>query len=243
MAYTGTNREDTLINRLNITNLNLKDNSLPISFNVDLNNSVTNIIEYLLSKITQLEERVAEESLYVPKTGVIEAFAGNAIDKETGNILSPPNGYEWCFGQIVSKTDEKYSSLYAVIGDYWNTSNTLTEDQFQLPDLRNVFLRGCPEYVPDDSSNRDVGNYQSCGAPEIWAECEPNKESADLIEGYLRGALAYKEYAQKGSMGNDWAVNMVDGFDFKASRCSSVYQEGLTEVRPDNKAVNYIIKL
>lgn len=28
-----------------------------------------------------------------------------------------------------------------------------------------------------------------------------------------------------------------------ASLCSSVYQNGLTEVRPDNKAVNYIIKL
>ena len=98
MAYTGTNREESLINKLNITNLNLKDNSLPISFNVDLNNNVANIIEYLLNKITQLEERVAEESVYFPETGVIEAFAGNAIDKETGNILSPPTGYEWCFG-------------------------------------------------------------------------------------------------------------------------------------------------
>ena len=243
MGYTGTNREDTLINRLNITNLNLKDNSLPISFNANLNNSVNNVIDYLLNKITQLEERVAEESVYSQRPGFIEAFAGNAIDKETGSILSPPNGYEWCFGQIVSKTDEKYANLYSVIGDYWNTSDTLTDDQFQLPDLRNVFLRGCPDYAPDSTSNRDVGNFQACGAPEIWAECEPNKESADLIEGYLRGALAYKAYGQKGSMQSDWAKNVLDGFDFKASRCSSVYQDGLTEVRPDNKAVNYIIKL
>lgn len=64
-----------------------------------------------------------------------------------------------------------------------------------------------------------------------------------MIEGYLRGALAYKAYGQKGSMQSDWAKNVLDGFDFKASRCSSVYQDGLTEVRPDNKAVNYIIKL
>lgn len=89
MAYTGTNREKTLINSLKITNLNLKDDSLPVSFNVELNNSVNNLIDYLLSKITQLEEKVAEESLHT-QTGVIEAFAGNAINKETGDILPPP---------------------------------------------------------------------------------------------------------------------------------------------------------
>lgn len=89
MAYTGTNREKTLINSLKVTKLNLKDNSIPVSFNVDLNNSVNNLINHLLNKITQLEEKVAEESLHT-QTGVIEAFAGNAIDKVTGSILAPP---------------------------------------------------------------------------------------------------------------------------------------------------------
>ena len=79
--------------------------------------------------------------------------------------------------------------------------------------------------------------------PEVWAECEPNRENVDLIEGHLRGALSYKEYAMKGCMCEDWGLNLVDGFDFRASRCSSVYQSGLTEVRPNNKTVNYIIKL
>lgn len=41
----------------------------------------------------------------------------------------------------------------------------------------------------------------------------------------------------------DGAGNVIHKKNFNASWVSSVYKDGLTEVRPDNKAVNYIIKL
>lgn len=89
MAYTGTNREETLINRLNITNLNLKDDSLPISFNVDLHDNLVSYIQSLVEKINELEQKITEVHPTV-ETGFIQVFAGNAIEEETATILPPP---------------------------------------------------------------------------------------------------------------------------------------------------------
>ena len=240
MGYSGTENTTLNVDSLSTSNLILNGST---SFNTTINTNtpLAEIIEPLKRQIEELKALFLTQTAVT--TGSIIPFAGNAVEMTSFSILPPPIGYDWCFGQIVSKTDEKYANLYSVIGDYWNTSDSLTENQFQLPDLRNVFLRGCPDYLADSSSNRDVGDYQSCGAPEIWAECEPTNGGQDLIEGYLRGALAYRVYSKKGASSTDYKQSVLNGFDFKASRCSSVYQEGLTEVRPDNKAVNYIIKL
>ena len=197
----------------------------------------------LNEEIATLKETISTLRNSAVSAGTICAFAGPTIDVYTMSNFAPPNGYEWCLGQIVSKTDEKYTALYAAIGGYWNTSTELTDDQFQLPDLRNVFLRGCTDYVEGSSSTRQPGSFQGCGAPEIWAESEPRYRSDDTLQCYFRGALAYHTYSVKGATAGDAQQGTIDGFDFKASRCSSVYQSGLTEVRPDNKAVNYIIKL
>lgn len=240
MGHTGTNKNLQSIDNLNVTQTNIIDTT-PIDFSLDVESNLNEKVSALIRRIEQLEEQL--KGTFKKQTGIIKPFCGSAFDKTTFDIIPAPKGYEWCFGQIVFKDDDKYKALYSVIGDYWNTSNSLTEDQFQLPDLRNVFLRGCPEYVKSSENNRNVGTFQACGMPEVWAECEPYETTHDLIEGNLRGALSHKEYAMKGCMCEDWGLNILDGFDFRASRCSSVYQNSLTEVRPDNKAVNYIIKL
>lgn len=160
--------------------------------------------------------------------------------KQLPSPFYPPPNYEWCFGQIVSKTDEKYANLYSVIGDYWNTSDSLTNNQFQLPDLRNCFLRGCPEHIESSEENRLVGNFQACGAPEIKGAI-----SYHSWHSVASGSFYFDETVdstKKGGTSPD-SNSPVAGSTFKASLSSSVYQDDLTEVRPDNKAVNYIIKL
>lgn len=158
-----------------------------------------------------------------------------AINTETYEILPPPDGYEWCFGQIVSKTDKKYSALYSVIGDYWKTSTELTENQFQLPDLRDTFLRGC-SFSFENNTCRPVGDHQLCGAPNVQGQF-----GGIAYDTSITGAFQ----AQTGLSCNyyDGKYTLAYSIDYRASRSSSVYQDGLTEVRPDNKAVNYIIKL
>jgi microcystin-dependent protein len=50
-----------------------------------------------------------------------------------------PDGWLFCDGSILQKDD--YGALYHYIQDYWNTDNSLTSDQFQIPDFRGYFLR------------------------------------------------------------------------------------------------------
>ena len=162
MSYTGTETNILNSNTTSVDSLILSDANVPLNFNL-------NADELLEAKVTNLEEQInilknlINELSNQPKgaveTGTIQPYAGSAIDVSTYSILPPPQGYAWCFGEIVSKTDERYSALYAVIGDYWNTSDTLTDDYFQLPDLRDVFLRGCTTETPESTSYRAVGNF------------------------------------------------------------------------------------
>jgi microcystin-dependent protein len=72
--------------------------------------------------------------------GSVTAFATN----------TPHEGWLECNGQLVSRTD--YSRLFAKIGStYGNGDGT---DSFNLPDLRNEFIRGC-------NQSSDLGTKQT----------------------------------------------------------------------------------
>lgn len=237
MSYSSTENSSLNVDSLSTSNLILNGST---SFNttIDANTTIAEIIEPLKRQIEELKALFLTQTAVT--TGSIIPFGGNAVDTTSFSILPPPPNYEWCFGQIVSKTDEKYANLYSVIGNYWNTDDNLTEDQFQLPDLRNCFLRGCPEYIIGNSSNRSIGNFQACGAPEIkggfaYEVYHSNSSGSFYFDSSFGGSKRQGVALQSDS-------NVV-GSGFKASRSSKVYQDGLTEVRPDNKAVNYIIKL
>ncbi len=150
--------------------------------------------------------------------GIIDTYAGAAA----------PLGYLLCHGQSVSTTT--YAALFAAIGYTYGGSGT----SFKLPDLRGVFLRGLDAGRGVDSG-RKLGTQQQSGAPNIQAR-------ADM--GYINGDPSGAMYTIRGGTwdgvsGTHWIGKEV-GFD--ASRSSSVYQNGLTEVRPVNIAINYIIK-
>ena len=242
MAFTGTQGIETKIQRLSTDVLSFKENSVPINLNVDINDTTTSKIAFLEEKMALLEQKLEEQKSFTNiLTGTILPYAKNAIDFVSNTLLPPPNGYEWCFGQIVSKTDEKYSTLYSVIEDYWNTSDSLTDDQFQLPDLRNCFLRGCPEYIENSEENRLVGNFQASGVPNITGSFYSDCIMYDYLvetEGAFLHEIIEQYWLSAGNSGN-----AMRKFSFNANLVSQVYKDGLTEVRPDNKAVNYIIKL
>lgn len=235
MAFTGTSNELVKIANLKTDVLSLKDDAITTNVNVD----TEALISSLIQEIENLKSIVANVQNPI-KVGTIVPFAGEALSETDHSAIMAPDGYEWCFGQIVSKTDEKYSALYSVIGNHWNTSETLTEDQFQLPDLRNCFLRGCPEYIENSEENRLVGNFQACGSPEITGAT-----SYHSWHSVAYGSFYFDETVDNSRRGGTAIDNNspVAGSRFKASLSSPVYQDGLTEVRPDNKAVNYIIKL
>ena len=240
MGHTGTENASIQSDNLTIQNLTLPNTKPTFQVNVKGDDFLKSEIQSLSEQIEQLKGVINDIKRNYIETGTIIPFGGSSIDPVTYEILPPPPNYEWCFGQIVSKTDERYSALYSVIGNYWNVSTELTDDQFQLPDLRDVFLRGCNTNSPESTNYRAVGNFQACGAPEIkggfaYEVYHSNSSGSFYFDSSFGGSKRQGVALQSDS-------NVV-GSGFKASRSSKVYQDGLTEVRPDNKAVNYIIKL
>ena len=67
--------------------------------------------------------------------GQLRNPAGTII--ATGS-LTPPNGYLYCDGSAISRSD--YSELFSAIGTTYGTGNGTTT--FNIPDLRGIFARG-----------------------------------------------------------------------------------------------------
>lgn len=115
-------------------------------------------------------------------------------------------------------------------------TDNLPENKFRLPDYSNVFQRGYynKQYADDNSMNvRFCGQLQDSGLPNIRGQFNANGDDGTQWDGsfYYVTSLG----TANGSGGGKIA--------FDASRVSTVYQNGLTEVRPNNKIINYIIKL
>lgn len=118
------------------------------------------------------------------------------------------------------------------------TTESLSDLTFCVPDCRGIFLRGLDDNVGIDS-NRQLGSLQASGAPNITG-------SLSFVPGWtwLAASGAFQNYSSGYSnrAGDGGTAIYVQNPTFDASRSSSVYQNGLTEVRPSNIAINYIIK-
>ena len=219
---------------------------IEINLDVDINETTKDMIQKLRNRIKALEtSRPNQSDLDNIQTGVVLAFCGPCEiikTKPDGKISveykPAPEGYEWCFGAIVDRTNPKYSNLYNYIGTTYNRSDdNLPENKFRLPDYSNVFQRGYynKEYADNNQmSIRWCGQLQDCGLPNIKGQFNANGDDGTQWDGPFY-------YVSSLSTGNGGSGGGKISFD--ASRVSSVYQNGLTEVRPNNKIVNYIIKL
>ena len=99
MAFTGTQKIETKIQRLSANVLSFKENSVPINLNVDINDTTTSKITFLEEKMAILEQKLEEQKSFTNiLTGTILPYAKNAIDFVSNTFLPPPDGYEWCFG-------------------------------------------------------------------------------------------------------------------------------------------------
>ncbi len=155
--------------------------------------------------------------------GIVDVFAG----------ASAPLGYLLCHGQSVSTT--AYPALFTAIGYTYGGSG----DKFNVPDLRGVFLRGHDAGRGIDSG-RKLGTQQQSGAPNIKGQFPQEYDSWKHTGGY-NGAFSQGANTGLGGTPGDHDSSARPVL-FDASRSSSVYQNGLTEVRPVNVAINYIIK-
>ena len=159
-------------------------------------------------------------------------FNGTPIfsDIPVGAIMMGPvstmDGFLLCDGSAVSR--DLYPRLFALIGTNFGYGDGSTT--FNLPDYRGCFLRGL-----GGNSNASMYVKQNSAAPNITGEFAREEN----------GYLYYTGAFTTGTTFNSRSANASGGgtsYKLDASRSSTVYQNDVTEVRPDNYAINYFIK-
>ena len=185
--------------------------------------------QYLLN---QISENAKELQAYIEQE--MAKFAGNFV--QPGFIIGLPCdvipvGYLKCDGSSLLRADsaegmnDGYADLFKAIGTIYGA---VDDYHFNLPDFQGKFLRGF------GGNSASIGTLQTSGVPNIT--------------GYLgtRGGAAWAggAFALAGSsqVANYDGGSANANFNFDASRVSGIYQNDLTEVRPENYAVHWIIK-
>lgn len=167
----------------------------------------------------------------------------NSFDSiaQTGTIMiwdsssAPPSGWLLCDGEAFNQSD--YPALYAVLG---NKNNT--------PNLQGYFIKGSEDtsvYGSADATSANKKHYHG-----LWSSDEDGYHYSHQVPEGLGSSHTlgfYGDKQLKDSAGGTWTFYFVDGNgghqllseDKDASGSTST---GLSEFRPKNIALKYIIK-
>ncbi len=177
--------------------------------------------------------------------GTIIAFGGAVV----------PKGWMLCNGRSLSSND--YPQLYDAIGQAWGGNGS----NFNLPDLRGMFLRGVSGDTNNDpdkgertksnnggNTGNNVGTLQGDEFKKHNhnASCSEDGEHTHKFTAWMAG------FKQSGS-NTESCNNKKDDYDEfsntsqispsgKHSHTITIKDKGGKETRPKNAAVNYIIK-
>jgi len=189
--------------------------------------------------------------------GMMVPFAGTA-DKI-------PAGWLLCDGTEYVTTD--HPDLFEAIGKTWGgrqeVAGEVTVDYFNVPDMRGMFLRGANNGRTDGfadpnagtrvdglgASSEDAGTLQTDSIPlhrHVWGDGDGNDlqtwfsngNKADIL--HYEGSLQIENGILSASIEDNY-LDVESGAEVYTKPGSTVIESG--ESRPNNAAVNYIIKI
>ncbi len=185
-----------------------------------------------------------------------------------GPKTNVPDGWIECDGRAVSSTN--YPKLHAAIGTAWGDGSTGTgSGDFNLPDLRGVFVRGVDSGVGKDpdatvrvgirdggNTGDQVGSYQSHAFedhqhdvdPPLWStDTQGNHSHTQRLGNGGHGSTGLPDFSdtigENGTTTTEVAGAHNHNFDipsFSSDYANSGNHE--TETRPVNAYVWYIIR-
>ncbi len=154
-----------------------------------------------------------------------------------GGVTQLPRGWILCDGTPISS--KAYPRLFAAISTNWGSGIPGSTNDFNLPDLRGLFLRGVNGLRADTFSDPDVGsrtNLTGGGTGNVVGSVQLD---------------ALQEHHHRIEMGTPGAGDGGTG-TFKLGAGNNLYTDGRildvtrartsSENRPKNAYVNYIIK-
>ncbi|MCP4130471.1 MAG: tail fiber protein [bacterium] len=173
------------------------------------------------SRVSANEANISQLLATASPIGTIVPFAGSSI----------PPGWHLCDGTSVERTGE-YNALFTVISTTWGFADS---SHFNLPNLQGRFLRGvdnAENVDPEDRYNRYAGgNTNGIGSYQY-----------DAFQDHYH-QWSYTDSASGGESYNTWDWD-GDGTLQSVTNDTSNSKGGnaSTETRPENAAVNYMIK-
>lgn len=172
-----------------------------------------------------------------------------------GPTTKIPYGWVLCDGATKDGTSAQWKQLFDVIGTTWGGTGT----NYNLPDLEGYFLRGAGTSTVDPNSPRALGSTQNedykshnhsasqashnhTTSDGFWSEAQ--NAPANTVGYSFNPTDTDNNGGGLGSDGGDgdnwiWTRTVTSS---SATPAVTVNNNGGTETRPDNKAVNYIIK-
>ncbi len=209
---------------------------VPPASSIQVNEVVTGIREDLV-----LAERVVSiakgEAGALIGTGLVPI--GSILPFAGGGV--PPTGWEYCDGAARSSGD--YSELFKVIGTSWGSAPNDPGKDFNLPDMRGMFLRGADRRGRSDSNGVDPDRPRSVGGER--QEWQIARHSHVLETGAQ--LPADRNLNRDGFMVTN--VGKPAGNHYRPSTLAEVFDArtgepiGGEETRPVNVAVNFIIRV
>ena len=173
------------------------------------------------------------------QTGTVVAFAGPKTKVPTGWVV--------CDGTLYDKSDHRYAALFNAIGVSWGGDGV---NKFAVPDLRGLFLRG----VNDMATSGDPdATTRLASRPDLNSAGNDRNavgsKQMDLYASHTHPATATVNRSNiDGSNGTHDVSGGGDKFNADPGLGSltvsvTVSAAGVSETRPRNAYVYYIIKL
>jgi hypothetical protein len=154
--------------------------------------------------------------------GTISAFGGNIV----------PPGWLLCNGSALSSL--QYPQLFAAIDTNWGSGVLSTTNNFSLPDLRGMFLRGVNGTRADAFADPDAASRTSL-TPYANSGNEVGSYQMNQVESHSHGISLYG-IGNGGDTGPGWTGGGAP------APGGGTAAAGGSEDRPKNAYVNYIIK-
>ena len=170
-----------------------------------------------------LNDLALEVARALVPAGTIVAYGG----------YTPPSGWLECDGRALDRSS--YSSLYSAIGTRWGTPNS---SQFNVPDLRGMFLRGyngtrSDGYADPDRSSRSRSN------PGGYTGNNVGTIQADSYQSQTHDFEDTQLFPMVGSIMTGSGIIPVGTLSLADNTAAS---GSSSETRPNNAYVKFIIK-
>ena len=145
--------------------------------------------------------------------------------------IAPPSGYDFCIGELKSTTGT-YANLYALIGDTYRGNKAFYANNFYLPDLRQLFVKGSGQ-----NNTYSVNSYATLTAQ--YQQQSVQQHSHDFERAYNTNECVSNNLNNRSVYDNIRATFQTTNlYDSNGNQIPS----NQNETRPDCISLNYLIK-